>query len=266
MPPSFLRIAPYCLLLILQDWLSVPGCVHLNTSCCNRDDREKLVYVLTISRKVESFPNTEQTNYFISLLIDCPFRRASTNLKCIKLRQLISEIDLHYVIDYLTTTFSICKRLKGTTCIDLEASLSQILSPTTCYPNKKTLRVFFTFWVRNDIQYNSRSHILYRKRLSSAPTVYSLSIFNKVSNGHGIHFYGDVEYCGNFLNGKRHGIGLLMYKNKTKYEGSFENDQYSGQGKLDLNYYIFEENESLFYFLMMYPHRYMYHIQQSYKW
>ncbi len=231
MSTGFLRISPYCLLPIFQDWLSVFSCVDLNTSCCNHKDRDKLAHVLTVSRKVDCCQSSETTKYFISLLIDCPFRIASTNLKCIKLRQLSSETDLHYVIDYLQNSLLIYKRLNGITCIDLEASLSQISSPTSSQTNDNSFCACFTFWVRNSGEQNNRSHVLYKNNFFQTPVISSVSILNGKFNGRGLQFFGYVEYCGSFLNGKRHGIGLLI-KDKSKYEGNFENDQYSGQGKL----------------------------------
>ena len=48
-----------------------------------------------------------------------------------------------------------------------------------------------------------------------------------------------VFYIGQFMNGLRHGKGILYYKNgNIKYEGDFVNDKYEGNGK-----YIWENGE-----------------------
>lgn len=37
-------------------------------------------------------------------------------------------------------------------------------------------------------------------------------------------------YNGDFLNNKKHGDGLILLSNGDKYEGSFANDQFEGEG------------------------------------
>ena len=38
-------------------------------------------------------------------------------------------------------------------------------------------------------------------------------------------------FTGEWLNGKRHGIGILLFPNGDFYEGSFKNDRMDGFGK-----------------------------------
>ena len=38
------------------------------------------------------------------------------------------------------------------------------------------------------------------------------------------------QYHGEFINGKRHGQGILKYSNGGMYQGSFQNDKKSGGG------------------------------------
>ena len=52
----------------------------------------------------------------------------------------------------------------------------------------------------------------------------------KKSSNFGKKQYPDSEYEGDLVNGKRHGKGLMMYKNGRIYEGSWANDYREGKG------------------------------------
>ena len=42
--------------------------------------------------------------------------------------------------------------------------------------------------------------------------------------------YKESVYYGEFINGKRHGKGIMIYDSKRIYEGDWENDIKIGQG------------------------------------
>ena len=59
---------------------------------------------------------------------------------------------------------------------------------------------------------------------------YNMSSSNSTLNL--VHIkYSSSEYIGQVLNGKKHGIGRLVYNSGRKYEGQWESDLRHGQGK-----------------------------------
>ena len=46
--------------------------------------------------------------------------------------------------------------------------------------------------------------------------------------GKGFKRYKDGKYFGNFLKGKRHGMGVFQWKDKTRYIGNFVEDKRQG--------------------------------------
>ena len=55
---------------------------------------------------------------------------------------------------------------------------------------------------------------------------------NSTRNGYGIEHYEEGSiYIGTFLNGKKHGIGVYKWKDKSSYEGEWTNNYINGYGK-----------------------------------
>ena len=48
--------------------------------------------------------------------------------------------------------------------------------------------------------------------------------------GVGLEKWKDSYYSGCFLNGQKNGIGIYVWKNKSKYEGEWKNDNMNGYG------------------------------------
>jgi hypothetical protein len=42
--------------------------------------------------------------------------------------------------------------------------------------------------------------------------------------------YKDSAFYGEIINGKRHGLGVMMYSNDRIYEGEWESDYKNGKG------------------------------------
>ena len=59
---------------------------------------------------------------------------------------------------------------------------------------------------------------------------YEGSFVKGFKNGPGQESGNDYLYTGNFLNGKYHGYGTLIYKDGRKYEGYFSSGKMSGRG------------------------------------
>ncbi len=89
------------------------------------------------------------------------------------------------------------------------------------------------YWKRGNLEREDQTLVLDQNRRIGI--LKSDCISGNCTNGNGIFLFpnGDI-YVGDFVNGKRHGIGVCYYENRSEYRGRWVNDVPQGNGTLTL--------------------------------
>lgn len=89
------------------------------------------------------------------------------------------------------------------------------------------------YWKRGNLEREDQTLVLDQNRRIGI--LKSDCISGNCTNGNGIFLFpnGDI-YVGDFVNGKRHGIGVCYYENRSEYRGRWMNDLPNGNGTLTL--------------------------------